>query len=242
MERHSILKRSIVTVLVAATICFSVAGATFAADNGFLEPLRPYLTKAVAGFGRIPAERRPLLHKSADFISAQLAAGKEVKLLFMCTHNSRRSVFGQVWAQVAAKYYNTPNVATYSGGIEVAACNIRTVNALRRAGLSIVRSTEGNNPVYLAQYADNAAPLALSSKLYYEGGNPTDGFGAMMCCDDADAKCPLIKAALVRVPLHYQDPKIADGTPQETALYDERSLQIATEIFYVMSLVKGTGK
>jgi len=80
--------------------------------------------------------------------------------------------------------------------------------------------------------------MKLFSKVYNKNGNPTEGFGAMMCCDDADAKCPATFGQLIRISLHYSDPKVADNTPEEATKYDERSLQIATEMFYVMSLVK----
>jgi arsenate reductase len=51
-------------------------------------------------------------------------------------------------------------------------------------------------------------------------------------------KCPATVGQLLRVPLHYGDPKAADGTPAEAAAYDERCLQVASEMFYLMSLVK----
>ncbi len=59
-----------------------------------------------------------------------------------------------------------------------------------------------------------------------------------MCCSDADEKCPTVQGAIVRIPLHYKDPKTSDGTTQEATTYDERSFQIAVEMFYLMSQVK----
>jgi arsenate reductase len=41
------------------------------------------------------------------------------------------------------------------------------------------------------------------------------------------------------MPLPYDDPKISDGTPLESTTYDQRSEQIATEMLYLMSEVKG---
>jgi hypothetical protein len=236
------MTRWIPVVTFAFLVCLAAACTTAAAETSLLEPLRPYVVKVIGGVDTIPAERRDMLKATADFISKQLAEGKEAKLIFICTHNSRRSHLGQVWAQVAAFYYGVPNVTTFSGGVEIRECNIRTVQALRRAGMAIVRSTEGKNPVYLAQYADNAVPMRLFSKIYNMDGNPTEGFGAMMCCADADTKCPAVFGQLIRIPLHYNDPKAADNTPEEGAKYDERSLQIATEMFYVMSLVKVPAK
>jgi arsenate reductase len=36
-------------------------------------------------------------------------------------------------------------------------------------------------------------------------------------------------------PNHFEDPKAFDNTPQQEEKYRERSVQIATELFYVFS-------
>ena len=48
--------------------------------------------------------------------------------------------------------------------------------------------------------------------------------------------CPTLFDALVAIP--YEDPKAFDGKPEETAKYNERCKQIATETLYVFSKVK----
>ena len=58
-----------------------------------------------------------------------------------------------------------------------------------------------------------------------------------MTCSDADENCPYIPKAEKRIPLRYDDPKSYDDTPIESEKYDERSLQIASEIFYVFSQI-----
>jgi arsenate reductase len=60
-----------------------------------------------------------------------------------------------------------------------------------------------------------------------------------MTCSEADRNCPNVVGATLRLPLPYEDPKAADDTPEEAARYDERSLQIATELLYVFSQVRG---
>ena len=59
----------------------------------------------------------------------------------------------------------------------------------------------------------------------------------MMCCADASEKCPVVFGSETICLLHYEDPKVADNTSGEAAKYDERSLQIGREMFYVMSEV-----
>jgi hypothetical protein len=203
-----------------------------------IETLRPSAERAISEFGQIDAERKAELKKAADFISKRKSSGQPADLTFICTHNSRRSHFSQLWAQTAAIYYGLGNVTTFSGGTEVAACNYRTVNALRRAGFSVVQSTDGTNPVYLAQISEQVHPIKLYSKLFEAKENPQSGFAAVFTCDKAAASCPTVPDAALRIPIRYEDPKSSDGTPAEKATYDERCHQIAREMFYLMSQVK----
>lgn len=59
-----------------------------------------------------------------------------------------------------------------------------------------------------------------------------------MTCSRADESCPVVMVADLRVGIPYDDPKAADGTPEESARYDERCKQIATEMLYLFSRVE----
>jgi hypothetical protein len=48
----------------------------------------------------------------------------------------------------------------------------------------------------------------------------------------------VVEGSTLRVATPYDDPKAADGTPEETARYDERTQQIGREMFYMISQVK----
>ncbi|HUS35750.1 MAG TPA: protein-tyrosine-phosphatase [Verrucomicrobiae bacterium] len=214
---------------------------TPAAESDVIEPLRESVARAISEFDQIDAERKAELKRGADFIREQLAKRNSAELIFICTHNSRRSHFSQVWAQTAALYYGGRNLLTFSGGTEATACNPRTVQALRRAGFSVVQSTEGENPVYLAQISETGKPLRLYSKVFGAKENPQKDFVAVLTCGDAAESCPVVNGAALRLPLLFKDPKAADNTPQEKATYDERCRQIAREMFYMMSQVGGSG-
>jgi len=209
-----------------------------AVETNVLQTVRPMIARVTKQFDRIPPDRQSELREIALYVKSKLAASEVPQLTFICTHNSRRSQLAQVWAQTAAAYYDVPAVKTYSGGIEVTACNIRTVRAMRRAGFSVVQAGGGANPVYLVQYSDSAEPLRAFSKLYNQDGNPTSNYIAIMTCGQADESCPVVEGSSMRVGVHYVDPKEADGKRGEEAAYDERCEQIAREMFYVMSLVK----
>lgn len=206
------------------------------------KPLNPelasYINAAKNDFSQIPQDRKEELDKITQYIQKQADAGQPVQLTFICTHNSRRSHFGQIWAAAAAAYYDIPNVKTYSGGTETSAFNERAVAACERAGFDIKKTPEGKNPVYYVSYASDTEPLKAFSKKYDDGSNPQTNFCAIMTCSQADKACPAVKGATTRVAIPYDDPKQFDGTPQETAKYDERCKQIATETLYVFSKVK----
>ena len=189
-------------------------------------------------FGQIPEERKIVLKKLAQFVEAKVAAGENTELIFICTHNSRRSHISQIWAQTAANYFSVPNVIAYSGGTEATAFNPRAVKAMEEAGFKIRKSTESTNPVYEVRFSDEATPIKAFSKKFDANGNPQSGFGAVMTCSHADQNCPIVGGAMARIVTPYDDPKDFDDTEQEAAKYTERVHQIGREILYAFSLIK----
>lgn len=196
--------------------------------------LRRTIDRVIQRFGAIPESRKELLDQVAAYVSARRRVGESAELTFICTHNSRRSQMGQLWAAAAAVYFGVDEVHTYSGGTEVTAFNPRAVAAIERAGF-VVENPGGDNPHYLVTFADDRPAIECFSKTYDDPFNPSDGFAAIMTCSEADEACPVVHGAALRAPIRYEDPKVADGTPSETAAYDERCLQIATEVLYLFS-------
>lgn len=199
--------------------------------------LQAYVATVLAEFDQIPADRKANLEILAEYARTRRAAGEPVLMTFICTHNSRRSHMGQLWAAVAAAHYGIDGVQTYSGGTEATAFNPRAVAALERAGFRIAPTTEPPNPRYQVRFSDAASPQECFSKKYDDPSNPQANFAAVMTCSEADEACPMVAGAALRVSLPYVDPKGSDGTPGETAAYDERAKQIATEMFYLFSKV-----
>jgi arsenate reductase len=58
-----------------------------------------------------------------------------------------------------------------------------------------------------------------------------------MTCAEANEYCPIVTGAEIRVPITYEDPKAYDNSPIQKEKYNERSIQIATEMYYVFSKV-----
>lgn len=182
--------------------------------------------------------RKEVLEPLINFVKEKLDAEKQVDINFICTHNSRRSHLTQIWAQTMAAYYNIKNVKTYSGGTEATAMFPKVADTLRNSGFKIQVISKEPNPVYSIKFDDNSHPIIGFSKKYDDEFNPVSEFAAIMTCSNADVGCPFIAGAEKRIPIMYEDPKLFDETDQQTEKYQERSLQIATEMLYVFSKIK----
>lgn len=202
--------------------------------------LFPEIEKVIStlNFESISEERRTILQPLVDFIQGKANNNQEVRLNLICTHNSRRSHLSQVWAQTAAAHYGIKNVFCYSGGTEATAMFPMAAKTLEKQGFQIKTIAEGNNPVYAIKYAENAHPVIGFSKTFDDDFNPQSEFAAILTCSSADQGCPFIAGAEVRIPITFEDPKAFDNTPQQAEKYEERSVQIATEMFYVFSQIK----
>ena len=189
-------------------------------------------------FESISDDRKIILQPLVDFIQRKANNGQEIRLNLICTHNSRRSHLSQVWAQTAAAQYGVKNVFCYSGGTEATAMFPVAAKTLAKQGFQIKTIAEGSNPVYAIKYAENEHPVIGFSKTFDDDFNPQSEFAAILTCSSADKGCPFIAGAEKRIPITFEDPKAFDNTPQQAEKYEERSLQIATEMFYVFSQIK----
>ncbi len=189
-------------------------------------------------FKEIPSDRKDLLEKIAAYISGKRTAKEAINLVYVCTHNSRRSHLGQVWAAVAAAYYNIDNVHTFSGGTEATAFNPNAIKAITAAGFTVKKTTETMNPVYEVHFAEDKFSTCFS-KVYNHEKNPSQNFAAIMTCSDAEDNCPFIPGCDLRIGTTYNDPKAFDSTILQDEKYTERSNQIAMECLYVFSKVVG---
>jgi protein-tyrosine phosphatase/arsenate reductase len=200
--------------------------------------IKTYCDNLVKEFSSINPERKFLIEKISQYIVSKKDQNKPINLVYICTHNSRRSHFGQIWAQVAAHYYNIANVTTFSGGTEATAFNVNAINAIKKVGFDIEKKNDDINPIYHIYFDKNERPITCFSKVYNDIVNPTTEFAAIMTCSDAEENCPFIAGAELRIGTTYDDPKAFDNTALQDAKYDERCKQIAIETFYIFSKIK----
>ncbi|MCI2230054.1 protein-tyrosine-phosphatase [Polaribacter sp. MSW13] len=185
----------------------------------------------------ITNDRKTILQPLIDFIQSKVINNQEIRINFICTHNSRRSHLSQVWAQTMAHFFNIKNVFCYSGGTEATALYPMVAETFKNSGFQVKTISEGNNPIYAIQYTANEHPIIGFSKTLDDDFNPESKFAAIMTCSQADGGCPFIAGAEKRIPITFEDPKAFDNTPLQAKKYKERSMQIATELFYVFSQI-----
>jgi len=183
----------------------------------------------------ISKERFAVLQPLIDYLQPKVAAGININLNLICTHNSRRSHLSQIWAQTMADAFGINNVYCYSGGTEATAVFPKIIETLRYQGFQIQVLSDGENPIYAIKYDVSEPAIIGFSKTFDNAFNAQLDFAAVMTCSHADENCPFIPGANTRIALNYEDPKLFDGTPQQNEKYLERSIQIATEMKYVFS-------
>jgi len=205
--------------------------------NPFITDLFPELIKTISGLqpDTISNDRKSVLKPLINWIQSNLDRHEIIRLNFICTHNSRRSHLAQIWTQTFAAYFKVDKVYCYSAGTQVTALYPMIVNTLERSGFQVEVIANSNNKVYSIKYGENASPIIGFSKKITDNFNPKKYFAAIMTCDAANEACPYVPGADIRIPVTYDDPKVFDETPHQIQHYSERSLQIATEMFYVFS-------
>lgn len=200
----------------------------------------PALSKTIEGLSQyhVSEARKRLLQPLVDFIQQKVNLRQRINLHFICTHNSRRSHFSQVWAQVAAAHFGIPEVYCYSGGTTETALFPKVAETLTDQGFQVFHLSAGSNPVYAVKYAADAMPVIGFSKPYDSPFNPASAFAAVMTCSQADDGCPFIAGVETRISLPFEDPKRADHTPEQARVYAASSLQIAAEMYALFSTIK----
>jgi hypothetical protein len=211
--------------------------------NPRLKEHADYLTTT---FDMIDEPHREAGEKLARWIAANYEPGKPLHIVLVCTGNSRRSILGSSMGNLAAAYYGMPEIRFHSGGTAPTAFNSRTVSALKAIGFQVEPTgTEAErgepktaNLIYRVSWGDGFE-MQEFSKHYADSTNPHAGFAALMVCSEADAACPFVKGAMLRVSMPYLDPKIYDDGAYEAAKYTERRDDIVRLMLSVMVQARG---
>jgi hypothetical protein len=219
----------------------AVAAAIPESRRALLPKVRAHADFLTTSFDMIDAPHREAGATLADWIAKNYRPGQPLNVIVVCTGNSRRSMFGATLGNIAAAYHGMPEIHFFSGGTAPTTFNPRTVKALQAIGVQ-VESTgkearrgepQTANPIYRVRWGESLETTEFS-KQYADPSNPQRGFAALMVCGEADAACPVVKGAALRVSMPYLEPKIYDGSAYETAKYAERRDDIGRLMLAVM--------
>lgn len=182
-------------------------------------------------------DRKVFLDKVIEYISSKNTQNERPSLNFICTHNSRRSQFCQVWASVAKSYYGI-EVDISSGGTEVTAIHSNVLSTLKSVGFKIQSESDDVNGIQTLVYGNSDHDIVECYSKLYNDPSIQSPFAAIMTCSDADQNCPFIQEAEIRIPVKYKDPKISDNTGKVEETYLNTCKEIATEMFYIFKHCK----
>lgn len=183
----------------------------------------------------ISEERKALLLTAAEAIYNHYKEKGILQMVFVCTHNSRRSQLSEVLALLAAQQYNL-SVSTFSAGTEATAVHENTMLALKEVGVSYSTIQQENQVAYSLTGKEMAEKTLFSKTLTHES-LPTSDFFAFMTCDQAAENCPFVPGAVKRIPLTYKDPKVSDNTPEALATYGKTATQILSEMMFIFAQI-----
>jgi len=232
-------------LLSSLLLSFSAFSSFSVSAQELNETLFNYIKNTEPKIESISEERREQLDELVEYLVEDLQKKKEVKVLAICTHNSRRSHMAQLWIETAATYYgiNANNdtsgvnrISAYSGGTEATAFNQNAINALKKVGFTFEMNSFGKNTIYIV--SNGIDEFNSFSKKYSHPENPKSDFVAIMVCSDADKSCPVVDGAEARFAIPYDDPRHFDDSPDKLAKYAETVEKIASEMLYTMREVK----
>jgi protein-tyrosine-phosphatase len=186
----------------------------------------------------ISESRKKELKKLATSIIKNITTHNEAHVVFICTHNSRRSQLAELWLRYACKNNSFENIEIFSAGTETTAFNHRMVNALIDAGFIFRLVKAGENPAYRISSSEIDMSNILFSKTYDHPSISQNNIIAVMVCNDAAENCPYIPYASERIKLSYEDPKHSDDTEQESETYRKKVIEIGSEMMYLTTLLQ----
>lgn len=188
---------------------------------------------SLANRGPAPT-RQETLDKLAEHLRKRLA--DQPALLFVCTHNSRRSIFAQIWASLLAHHFELP-FSAYSGGTESTAVYPAVISSFAEFGLRFRDTETEGQKAYTLPLHPQQEGLRLFSKEYQHPANPQSNFVAIMTCNSAAEHCPVVLGAESRWVLSYQDPKAADGSHRESESYRATRDAVGADLYYLFQKI-----
>ncbi|MFO0942039.1 MAG: hypothetical protein U0930_14945 [Pirellulales bacterium] len=213
--------------------------------QSLLPKLKQHAELLTTSFDMIESTHYQSIERLADWIAENERNKRESHVIATCTGNSRRSILCASMGNLAATYYGLDKVRFYSGGTKPSAFNKRTIATLTEIGFQIESTGQEAprgepktaNPIYRIAWG-NELQASEYSKTYFDTNNPQMGFAAIMACSEADAECPMIPGASLRLSMTFIDPKVYDDGAFEQAKYAEKRDDIGRTLMAAVALAR----
>ncbi|MGC8641185.1 MAG: hypothetical protein ACP5XB_15065 [Isosphaeraceae bacterium] len=199
------------------------------ASRSTLEPvLAAHLDTLDGDLDGIAEPHRSAGRQLAQWLAAHYRPGITLPVVVVCTGNSRRSMLGAMMGNAAAAFIGLPEIRFWSAGTAPSAFNPRAIATLRAVGFEIAptgheapRGSDGlPNPRYRVVWGSGQGQELIEfSKALGDPSLPKGGFAAVMVCDEADAGCPIVPGAAMRISMPFADPKAFDEGTEEQERY-----------------------
>lgn len=186
------------------------------------ETLDDYISETIDNFSLSPG-RVDMLEKIATTLFKIKSTQDELNVVFVCTHNSRRSHMAQVMFAAMVEHLEIDHTNSFSAGTEATEVHPLTISSLQEVGFDVVKKDSTH------KLTSGDMSLDLFSKKY-DHPSIKSPFVAIMVCDEADNSCPTLPQAVKRFSLPYKDPKSADGTEVEQKVYATTLYKIGEEM------------
>ena len=143
-------------------------------------------------------------------------------IVFLCTHNSRRSQYCEIWAKYFSSVYKN-KIKFLSAGAVKTKVHKQIYKSFERVGVKVDENSSIN--------IEDMTILPFSKTLTEVKEKE---FMSIMTCAESEKSCPVDPRSLINLQLFYDDPKRYDNTPEEDEEYDKTSFMIASQINFIL--------
>ena len=199
-----------------------------------MSKLFPPLASTIASFNEahVAENRLQILRQIVAAVNDVKTNGRTPNLMFVCTHNSRRSQLAEAWSHAFSQKYGL-NISSSSGGTEATSFVENATQALQSLGFNF----EIEDGQQILHVDDSGSVAKMFSKTWDNSFNPQSDVVAVMVCSHAEENCPFIPGAVARISLPFNDPKQFDGTEKARDAYKQTALLIGTELHALYNLI-----
>ena len=143
-------------------------------------------------------------------------------VVLLCTHNSRRSQYCEIWSKYFSSTYKN-KINFFSAGLVKTTVHKQIYRSLERVGIEVDKNSSVNiENITIAPFSKTLSDINKKQ------------FISIMTCSDSEKSCPVDPRSLINLQLFYDDPKRYDNTPEEAEEYDKTSFMIACEINFIL--------